>query len=161
MVNHHPIFRLFAGFLLVWLLLLHIPVVVHACAMSGKKQVAGKRACCRMKGKKGQPRVGSHAFKKTLHSKSCHRASVAHRNTPHTPQPSSLKRAVCCKVEVPQTDTAAGIIVPTSTNDLVAPISTASLVVLDSGLPQPKPFFYHEARPPPDNWQALLCIFRN
>ncbi|HRK72935.1 MAG TPA: hypothetical protein PLL64_01565 [Rhodothermales bacterium] len=161
MTNHNPIFRFFAGFLLAWLLFLHVPVVVHACAMSGKKQVAGKMVCCRMKGKEERSFIGPNTDKKTPTSKSCHRPSVAHRNTPDNSQPTSLKRAMCCKVEVPQTDTDAGIITPTSIHDLVASVTMASLATLDSGLPQPKPFFYLVARPPPNNWQALLCIFRN
>ncbi|MBN8589142.1 MAG: hypothetical protein J0L94_12580 [Rhodothermia bacterium] len=156
-MHQKHLYRFIAHFLLVWLFLLHAPVVVHACSLSGKKQVAGNMACCSMMNKASPSRSSS----KTP-QKSCHRPVVVHKHAPSANQKGlNLKRATCCKVELPQTDTDAGIFTQTSAKEITGTMATAAFLTYNPVLPQDKPFFFIAARPPPDNRQALLCTFRN
>jgi len=157
LAHRRNLYRFIAHFLLVWLFLLHVPVVVHACSLSGKKQVAGNMACCSMKSKMARSGISS----KTP-PKSCHRPVAVHKHAPSGNQKElSLKRAACCTVELPQTDTDAGIFTQLSAKEITGTTATASLPTYHPVLPQEKPLFYVAARPPPDNRQALLCTFRN
>lgn len=150
----------------VWMLALHIPIVIHACTMSGKTISLNQKACCCSKSVTKQAHPSSHS--KAVKS-NCHRpktdadhtslAPPAQKGQPH----SSIQtyKTACCHTAVPNVETEAGIFDTFRLKDLAPQTSiffaiTWPQIYVSTSFYAPLP-----APPPPIDRQAILCTYRN